>query len=100
MQISDKILLIASLIGACGVIIGAIKKLIKPIRDELKTIDELKRHTEENYLNILRLTVTSEEVPIEERLIAGDKYIQAGGNGAVKAYYHKLQEDYEKELSK
>lgn len=59
---------------------------------------EIKQHTEENYLNNLRLVIMSEEMPIEERLCAGEKYIKAGGNGQVKAFYKKLQENYLKNV--
>ena len=31
-----------------------------------------------------------------DRLIAGEKYVQEGGNGAIKAKYRFLQEEYEK----
>ena len=31
------------------------------------------------------------EIPLEERLIAGEKYVQEGGNGAIKAKYRLLQ---------
>ena len=44
----------------------------------------------ENYLAILRLTVMNSEMPMSERLIAGEKYIKAGGNGDVKKYYEEL----------
>jgi len=47
-------------------------------------------------MNTLKLTIMSEEIPLEERLIAGEKYVQEGGNGAIKAKYRLLQEEYEK----
>lgn len=51
--------------------------------DRLKKIQE---HSEENYLTGLRLTVMSHDMPIGERIAAGKKYIEAGGNGEVKTY--------------
>lgn len=36
----------------------------------------------------------SEEFPLEERLVAGEKYVQEGGNGAIKAKYQLLREEY------
>ncbi len=53
------------------------------LSDDLK---EIKEHTKENYLSGLRLTVMSPYMPIGERIIAGDDYIKAGGNGEVKHY--------------
>ena len=49
-------------------------------------IAELKDHSKENYLGIKRLTVMSRDMPIGERIVAGDDYIKAGGNGEVKHY--------------
>ena len=38
----------------------------------------------------------SEEMPVSERIIAGDKYIKAGGNGDVKKYYQQMIKDHTK----
>ena len=55
--------------------------------DDIKgDIAELKDHSRENYLGIKRLTVMSHDMPIGERIVAGNDYIKAGGNGDVKHY--------------
>ncbi len=84
------ILRAAEIIGAITVIIVAIRKIIKPLKELLKKIDTIDRHQRENYLMTLRLTICSEEIPLEERLAAGDKYVKLGGNGAVKHKYEEL----------
>lgn len=66
-----------------GVIVGALKIVFKPI---LKKLTHLETHSEENYMNVLRLTIMSEEMPIGERINAGYKYLQNGGNGDVKKF--------------
>ena len=53
-------------------------------------------HDEDQYLSILRLTIMSEEMPISERIVAGDKYVRKGGNGDVKKYYQKMLEEHTK----
>ncbi|MBR4726843.1 MAG: hypothetical protein IK080_03030 [Clostridia bacterium] len=90
----------AELIGAALVIWGMIKMIVQPLLRFNKQIEELVKHSGENYLNILRLTFVATEMPIEERLSAGEKYVAAGGNGAVKAQYEALKKIYEKELTK
>ena len=70
-------------------VIGLWKIITKVIHsiDDIKTdIKELKDHSKENYLGIKRLTVMSHDMPIGERIVAGDDYIKAGGNGDVKHY--------------
>lgn len=93
----DQIVYIGSIVGAIVIIIGAIAKLIAPIRKEAKNLSDIKKTTEENSLNILRLTFVSKEMPIGERLIAGEKYVKQGGNGEIKAEYKALAASYGKE---
>ena len=52
-------------------------------------IEEVKDHEYKNYMNIIRLTIMSEEMPLSERLIAGKIYTDQpyNGNGDVKHKY-------------
>ena len=61
-----------------------------------KKVDTLVEHDREQYLSILRLTIMSEEMPVSERIIAGDQYIKAGGNGDVKKYYQQMIKEHTK----
>lgn len=56
---------------------------------QLKDITE---HVGENHLAALRLTIMSSDMPMSERLIAGEKYVNRGGNGDVKRFYNELKE--------
>lgn len=89
-QIETLLLRLAEIIGAITAIIVAVKKVTKVIRELIEKIDTIDRHERENYLSTLRLTICSEEIPLEERIKAGDKYIKLGGNGAVKHKYEEL----------
>lgn len=99
----DALLWLGTLIGAITAIVVAVKKAVKPFRDAQKEIEEtsknvkkLMEHDKEQYLSILRLTLMSPDVPISERIIAGDKYIKAGGNGDCKHYYFDLLKEHTK----
>ena len=87
MNYLDWIIKIAAVIGALGVIYGVTLKLlqiaIKPLKDALA---DLRNHSKENYMGILRLTIMSNEMPIGERIVAGHKYLKEGGNGEVKSF--------------
>ena len=48
----------------------------------------------------MKNTICNENIPLSERIIVGKEYLEKGGNGAVKIYYHKLEEEYEKKLQK
>ena len=60
-----------------------------------KKLDKMQTHQDEQYLAILRLTIMSEEMPMAERLIAGQKYVKLGGNGDVKKFLHQLEKQCE-----
>ena len=99
----EALLWLASLIGAISAIVVAVRKAIKPFtaaKDEItdisKNVETLIEHDHEQYLSILRLTLMSQEIPISERIIAGDKYIKAGGNGDCKHYYFELLKEHTK----
>lgn len=63
-------------------------------KDRFKKIET---HVFENYMSTLRLTVRDETASMEERLEAGRKYIQLGGNGAIKVKYKMLLKEFEKQ---
>lgn len=99
----DALLWLGTLIGAITAIVVAVKNAVKPFKDAQKEIEEtsknvkkLMEHDKEQYLSILRLTLMSPDVPISERIIAGDKYIKAGGNGDCKHYYFDLLKEHTK----
>lgn len=80
----------ASVLTAVTVIITCIITCYKVVRrvDDWKS--RMERHDRENYLNILRLIIMNGNMPLEERISAGDKYIKEDGNGAVKHFYQEL----------
>ncbi len=94
---TEKIILIASVLTALGVIIGSAVKVYKFIRKCEKWIEETNEHSLDNYLSIKRLTIMSHEMPLSERIAAGEKYIKYGGNGEVKHKYDELVELLPKE---
>ncbi len=79
--------------GICVTVIVSNKKANAKLQEK---VDKLVEHDEDQYLSILRLTIMSEEMPISERIIAGDKYVKKGGNGEVKKYYQKMLEEHTK----
>lgn len=90
----DTIILWGGVAGAITAIITLIGMVYHTVRKMSKEFVEMKEHNKENYLNNLRLVIMSPDMPIGERLSAGEKYINAHGNGEVKAFYKKLQKEY------
>lgn len=100
---------IAEIIGALTVIISAffaIEKFTKgkltnwlqrPIIDKL---EKFEKRMDKFEINQLKNIITNDNIPMSERLEAGDRYISIGGNGAVKVLYKKLKDDYYEKLGK
>ena len=90
------LLFVVSFIGAIEFLALRTRRYIKNImKDEIEPLKEELRH---NSLNTMKNTICNENIPITERLIVGKDYIEKGGNGAVKIYLHKLEEEFEKQL--
>ncbi|MBR4286664.1 MAG: hypothetical protein IKT55_03035 [Clostridia bacterium] len=87
---ANTIIFIASLFTALGIIIATFVKVYKFIRKCERWIEETNEHSLDNYLSIKRLTIMSHEMPLSERIAAGEKYIKYGGNGEIKHKYEEL----------
>ena len=79
--------------GVCVTVIVTNRKSNKKLEQK---VDKLVEHDREQYLSILRLTIMNETIPVSERIIAGDKYLKAGGNGEVKKYYLQMLKEHTK----
>ena len=79
--------------GVCVTVFVSQRKATAKLEEKMDTLVE---HDEDQYLSILRLTVMSEEMPLSERIIAGDKYVKKGGNGEVKKYYENMLKEHTK----
>lgn len=57
-------------------------------------MEKMEGHSREDYKNILQMQIMAEEMPLEVRLEAGEKYVSEGWNGAIKAKYELLKKQY------
>lgn len=89
------IAVIAGLFSGLGVILGALWKVHRLLTKLEKKYDEMNEMIKENTMCILKMAVVSEEMPLVERIHAGEEYLDLGGNGAVKKKYNHLVEEYE-----
>lgn len=85
--------IIVAIIGFAGVVAAAVITVVASNKRLEKKFDKIAEHDKEQYLAILRLTIMADEIPVSERIVAGDKYIKLGGNGDVKAYYEQFLKD-------
>ena len=97
-QIGTTITFLVALIGGIEFLALRMRKYIKTtMQDE---IEPLKKELRQNSLNTMKNTICNENIPLKERIEVGKEYIEHGGNGAVKIYFHGLEEKYETELKK
>lgn len=102
MQYYEWLLIIAGAVGAISTISVFIKKIIAKVKKCVgfftslqEQIDTIEKHCRENYMRELQIIIMSEEMPLDERLKAGEEYVNGGGNGAIKAKYRVLLQRYE-----
>ena len=97
-DLSKMMLFAVSFLGAIEFLALRMRRYIKStMKDE---IEPLKKELKQNSLNTMKNTICNEAIPLSERVSVGKEYIEKGGNGAVKVYLHKLEEEYEEELKK
>lgn len=98
MSVVNFILTTAAIVSELGVLISAIIFTYKFIRRWDKWREEKDKHDEENYMAILRLVIMSHEMPLSERIAAGDIYVnKLNGNGGIKLKYKELLAKYAEE---
>ena len=94
----NTIILTASILTALTVIVTTAIKVYKFIRKWEKWIEKKDKHDEAQYRDILRLIIMTPEMPLSERIAAGDIYVnQLHGNGGVKQKYLELLQRFSEE---
>lgn len=91
----ETIAIIAGVISGLGVILGALWKIHKFLERLEDKYDEMNEAIKENTIYVLRMAVLSEEMPLIDRIHAGEEYVKLGGNGTIKKKYQHLLEEYE-----
>lgn len=89
-------LLIASIISAVTVVGTFMFKIYKFFNNIEKKYDQMNATLKQNTLYILKIAILSEELPLVDRIHAGETYIAMGGNGMVKKKLEHLMREYEK----
>ena len=94
---ADQLILIASIITALTVICTAALKILKMIKILYTKLHDFQESINENTMYTLKLVVLNENLDMDERISAGKRYIELGGNGFVHAVYDKLVKEEEQE---
>ena len=91
MNLIEIVIISASVITSSTVIITALATAYKFIRKWDKWVRQKDKHDIEQYVQILRLVIMTPEMPLSERISAGDTYVnELHRNGAVKQKYNEL----------
>ena len=100
MSLVDVIVIVASVITSISVVLTAIITAYKFIRKWDKWVKQKDKHDIEQYVQILRLVIMTPEMPLTERIAAGDTYVnELKRNGAVKQKYNELLHKWKTEHS-
>lgn len=96
----DLILIIASVITALTVIFTFVVKVYTFARNLEKKYEDIDSMLKTNTLHILKLAVLNDNLPLTDRINAGEQYIKLGGNGFIKKKHEHLLDEYEQNNSK
>ena len=92
--------IIASAITAVGGVLITCYKFVRNAEKRYEAIEHKFEHVNEtlrvNTIHLLKIAVLDENLPLTDRIYAGEQYIKLGGNGFIKKKYEKLLEEYEK----
>ena len=98
MNLIEIVIISASVITSSTVIITALATAYKFIRKWDKWVKQKDKHDIEQYVQILRLVIMTPEMPLSERISAGDTYVnELHRNGAVKQKYNELLQRFKTE---
>ena len=98
MDLIEIVIISASVITSLTVIITALATAYKFIRKWDKWVRQKDKHDIEQYVQILRLVIMTPEMPLSERISAGDTYVnELHRNGAVKQKYNELLQRFKTE---
>lgn len=98
MELIDIVIITASIITSSTVIITAFVTAYRLIRKWDKWVKQKDKHDIEQYVQILRLVIMTPEMPLSERISAGDTYVnELHRNGAVKQKYQELLAKFKNE---
>ena len=96
--LGEQIITVAAIISAVTVILTVIITAYRFIRKWDKWVKQKDRHDIEQYVQILRLVIMTPEMPLSERIAAGDTYVnELHRNGAVKQKYNELLQRFKNE---
>ena len=90
----EYIIMIASIVTAITVISSTCFKVYKFFRNLEKKYDEMNDILQKNTLYILKMAVLNEDMPLLDRIHAGEQYMDLGGNGVVKKKYQERLKEY------
>ena len=98
MNLIDIVVITASAITSITIIVTTFVTAYKLIRKWDKWVKQKDKHDIEQYVQILRLVIMTPEMPLSERISAGDIYVnELHKNGAVKQKYNELLQRFKEE---
>ena len=91
----NNVLLIASILTALTGIGAFLYKIYSFFRKIEENYEQMNKAIKQNTIYILKIAIMSDEMPLIDRIHAGEQYISLGGNGMVKKKLGQLMEEYE-----
>ena len=85
--------IIAGVITSIGVIMGCVVKVYKLARSVENKIESYEKNLQALNLHLNKMALLDTDLPLIDRLHAGERYLAGGGNGFGKKVYDQLLKD-------
>lgn len=85
--------IIAGAISAIGIIVTCVVKIYKLARSVENKIETYDKNINQLTLHLNRMALLNTDLPLIDRLHAGERYLAGGGNGFGKKVYDQLLRD-------
>lgn len=93
---------ISATMVCCTFIVG-LYKFVRRFEERFDNMDDhfkkLDNDLAENSIMTLKIIIMNDKLSLDERILAGEKYISLGGNGFVKKVYDELLEEKMKSIN-
>lgn len=100
LQIAAYITAITTIVGGGIKLFNIMSKTLHRFDDLNARLDKIEYDIKQNEIHLLKIALLDENLPLTDRINAGKKYLELGGNGYGKITYERLIKELDSIYSK
>lgn len=100
LQIAAYITAITTIVGGGIKLFNIMSKTLHRFDDLNSRLDRIEHDIKQNEIYLLKIALLDDNLPLTDRINAGKKYLELGGNGYGKITYERLIKELDSVYSK